>query len=340
METVAQSVNSYNYRKDLINALFDKERLNRCRAYVFIDTNILLWCYRANEYARDELLFLLEIIKKSNRLFFPAWVIQEYNNHLFKMNEDVFNPIKRISKDLRIKLDEFERYLTLTADNEFARKIREISSEVKTHINSLTKKSGNIREDIDCLTQGTVLGSNLTSLIENACIYGEYRFKNKIPPGYMDKNKEDNNYGDYIIWREIVDKCSSEDGADAIIITNDVKEDWVYAPSDILSSQKHKLKNDFEYINIPNNGRHESKLYLPHPFLEYEFKKIVGEDHNIYILNIDALSFMLASKDYNPETDQNFQQLAKAVSVEVKNTETATVIDFFIKNESSYKEII
>lgn len=339
MKTVKQNVNSYNYRKDLMEALCDKERWNRCRVYVFIDTNILLWCYRANEHAKNELLSLLEIIKKSNRLFFPAWVIQEYNNHLFKMSEDVFNPIKRISKDLKTKFDEFERYLTLTANNEFSKEIKDFSCKMKNRTDGLEKKSGNIREDIECLIQGSVLDSNLTSLIENACLYGEYRFKNKIPPGYMDKNKEDNSYGDYIIWREIVDKCSSEDGADAIIITNDVKEDWVYAPSHILSSQKCKLKvNDFKDVPIPNNGNHESKIYLPHPFLEYEFKKLVGEDNNIYILNIDALAFMLASKDYNPEENQNFQQLAQSVSVEIKHTVTAIVIEWFLKNKNSYKE--
>lgn len=339
MKTVTQRVNSYNYRKDLADALCDKERLNRCSVYVFIDTNILLWCYRANEHARNELLALLETIKKSNRLFFPAWVIQEYNNHLFKMSEDVFTPIKRISKDLNTKLCEFARHLLLTGDSEFAGKIKEISSEIKTRTDGLTKKSGNIRECIECLIQGSVLDSNLTSLIEYACIYGEYRFKNKIPPGYMDKNKEDNNYGDYIIWREIIDKCASENRSSAIIITNDVKEDWVYAPSYILSAQKDKSKNnDFSYIQIPNNGQHESKLYLPHPFLEYEFKKTVGEEYDICIINIDTIAFILSSKDYNPETNQNFSYLAQSVSVEIKNTVTAIVIEWFLKNESYYKE--
>lgn len=341
MKTVTQRVRSYDYRKNLIDALRDKERWNSCSAYVFIDTNILLWCYRANEHARNELLSLLETIKKSNRLFFPAWVIQEYSNHLFKMSEEVFNPVKRISKDLSTKLSEFEKHLVLTGDSEFAGKIKEISSEIRNRIPILIKKSGKIREDVECLIQGSVLDSDLISLIKDACLYGEYRFKNKIPPGYMDKNKEDNNYGDYIIWREIVDKCASANGASAIIITNDVKEDWVYAPSYILSSQKCKLKdNDFKDVHVPNDGKHESKLYLPHPFLEYEFKKTVGEEYELYIISIDTIAFMLSSKDYNPETNQSFSHLAQSVSVEIKNTYTSIVIEWLLKNESSCKEAV
>lgn len=343
MKTVTHSVDSYNYRKNLA------QNLNGY-SYVFVDTNILLWCYRVNEHVRNELLTLLETIKKSKRLFFPAWVIQEYNTHLLKMNEDVFNPIRRISKDLEVRINEFEKYFRLTAGND-NQEIKDFIYNIKTYTNTLKVKSisdtDNIRERIESLIQGSVLDSNLTSLIQDACLYGEYRFKNKIPPGYMDKNKEDNNYGDYIIWREIIDKCASEDGADAIIITNDMKEDWVYLPT-CISSKKLKRKNEekkhisehekYEYILIPNNGQQENKLYLPHPFLEHEFKKIVGVKYDFYILNIDELTFILSSKDYNIETNQNFSHLAKALSIKVNNTETAIVTEWFLKNRNYYTE--
>lgn len=50
------------------------------------------------------------------------------------------------------------------------------------------------------------------------------RNENKIPPGYCDKDKEEN-YGDYYIFYEIINRAK-EEKKNVIFITDDEKEDW------------------------------------------------------------------------------------------------------------------
>ena len=56
---------------------------------------------------------------------------------------------------------------------------------------------------------------------------GELRYKNQIPPGYLD---EDNKigfqkYGDLIAWRQIIENAKTEK-KDVILVIDDLKEDW------------------------------------------------------------------------------------------------------------------
>ena len=54
---------------------------------------------------------------------------------------------------------------------------------------------------------------------------GKERYKNNIPPGYKDSIKKENKYGDYIIWKEII-QFSKEHKKNIIFVTDDKKEDW------------------------------------------------------------------------------------------------------------------
>ena len=61
----------------------------------------------------------------------------------------------------------------------------------------------------------------------------DLRFKNRIPPGYMDatgKNEKDGlqRIGDLIVWYQIID-FATETKKPIILITNDVKIDWCYS---------------------------------------------------------------------------------------------------------------
>jgi hypothetical protein len=57
-----------------------------------------------------------------------------------------------------------------------------------------------------------------------------FRFPNKMPPGYRDARKEPplRAAGDYILWRQIVDRAQTTSGPHQpiLLITNDLKDDW------------------------------------------------------------------------------------------------------------------
>ena len=57
-----------------------------------------------------------------------------------------------------------------------------------------------------------------------------FRYPNLIPPGYLDADKVTplRAAGDYILWRQIIDKASRLNSLSRriLLVTNDVKEDW------------------------------------------------------------------------------------------------------------------
>ncbi|WP_313370952.1 PIN-like domain-containing protein [Sedimentibacter sp.] len=54
---------------------------------------------------------------------------------------------------------------------------------------------------------------------------GIQRYENKIPPGYCDHKKDDNEFGDLIVWKELLQK-SKLTKRPILFITRDKKEDW------------------------------------------------------------------------------------------------------------------
>ena len=66
---------------------------------------------------------------------------------------------------------------------------------------------------------------------------GLRRFKEQIPPGYKDDDKEEN--GDYYIFYSFMKKAK-EENKDIIFITDDVKEDWF----NIINGEKHGGRNE------------------------------------------------------------------------------------------------
>jgi hypothetical protein len=51
------------------------------------------------------------------------------------------------------------------------------------------------------------------------------RFAQKIPPGYMDAEKPNGGYGDYVVWAQLLDKAETS-SLPIVFVTNDTKEDW------------------------------------------------------------------------------------------------------------------
>lgn len=66
----------------------------------------------------------------------------------------------------------------------------------------------------------------------------QVRYVHKLPPGFKDDKKELNLFGDLIILLEVLEFCKSSNTKKAILITNDNKQDWVYAPSKISENSK------------------------------------------------------------------------------------------------------
>src|SRR5262249_51615234 len=71
------------------------------------------------------------------------------------------------------------------------------------------------------------------------------RFASKIPPGYMDRGKDRNPYGDYIVWLEILKQASARH-SDVLFVTGDQKEDWWRTESGMLRGPRIELTREMQ----------------------------------------------------------------------------------------------
>lgn len=230
------------------------ERLWR-DALIVLDTNVLLNLYRLPTTARDELISVLELLKE--RLWIPHQVALEFQRRRLtviaserKATEEALTATSDLVADIKKRVDalqidkrglgiESQPLLTEleTANNQLVEAIK------TTHSAQLDiSASDPVRERLDLLLEsrvGTapVNQTDLDSLVAN----GEDRYKERIPPGFADADKDKNpneasfifdhikyqrKFGDLILWRQLIQHAKNTNTKAVLLVTADRKEDW------------------------------------------------------------------------------------------------------------------
>ena len=103
--------------------------------------------------------------------------------------------------------------------------------EIENELDGCKKKHPNLldddelRDNITILFEGKVGMSYLPEKFKELCDLGTKRYENEIPPGFLDRGKDENQFGDLIIWFQIIDYAKSNEKS-IVFITDDGKEDW------------------------------------------------------------------------------------------------------------------
>lgn len=144
--------------------------------------------------------------------------------------------------------------------------------------------------------QAIALDTNVVELLENFGLYYSYRFEHKYPPGFMDSNKEYNSAGDLILWQEILQYCKSNVIKKVVLVTRDMKKDFVYAPKKIKENGKDRF----------NNG----KIKIADERLVDEFRSKVGTE-SFFIINFQQLVGVLSKS-----VSSQYRNLAVSVQID------------------------
>lgn len=88
---------------------------------------------------------------------------------------------------------------------------------------------------------------------EKYFLEAKIRYEKQIPPGYKDYKKPENEFGDYLIWKQMID-FSKNNHCPIIFVSNDIKEDWIedvaglkLGPRPELIDEFYKLTNQYFY---------------------------------------------------------------------------------------------
>jgi hypothetical protein len=148
---------------------------------------------------------------------------------------------KTLSAELeKLKLN--KRHSLIKVDD-FNRDINELFTKFEGELDTLKSsqqhlsKADSLKERLESLFELKV-GNAPKDQKEVDDLYkeAENRYKNKIPPGYLDNDKNDicvdsnliykKKYGDFLVWRQLLSYTRENEIKQVVFITNDLKEDW------------------------------------------------------------------------------------------------------------------
>ena len=237
---------------------------------VFIfDTSSILEIYSCVNNAQRTIMKILEHFKE--RIWIPAQVKYEYMKHrdevLLKPIAEKYHTPKGINNDIVKYIDDFlkktnNEYYHPYIDSQAQTEISALKGDLEEKIEKILKiqkrqydkRKKEIKEVIndDIIYQTFMKLShgeafNYQELLEIAK-EGEFRYRNGLPPGYKDDEKEGMRlYGDLIIWKEII-RYASINNKSVILISNDVKDDWYLKENrdkEVILEPRHELIKEF-----------------------------------------------------------------------------------------------
>ena len=241
--------------------------------FVF-DTNVLLHFYRYSGETLEQLLKIIEEFK--DRIWMPSKVADEFfDNRLGVLDKQI-----QAYGSLRNTLDKVEGDLTNNRQHPFItpaslKRFQELHGQIKNELDEeekrLLARSNNdeILQKIGELFDGRVGARFSQEDLDAIYAEGAERAEKKIPPGFKDVQSKASSgdnyriYGDFILWKQILEKASKEQ-CGAIFVSDDKKEDWW------LAFQGRKL-SPLPYLS------QEFYEKTKKPFLMYTVDKFIEE---------------------------------------------------------------
>ncbi|MEE9890902.1 MAG: PIN-like domain-containing protein [Stenotrophomonas geniculata] len=231
---------------------------------VVLDTNILLHLYRVPASTRTLLLSILERLK--DRLWIPHQVGIEYQRRRLGVIRDAFSASRRLLTDIEKAHEQFERAVQAAQpEKRGLRRIPAALTEIQTQVKRIRDDVHDaiadqlspaaddfIREAIDALI-GDKVGATPESqeVLTGWYKQGASRFALQMGPGYKDAKKAnspspkffaggltfESEYGDLVLWKQIIQHAAKEGIKKVVFVTQDNKEDWWCRVSDPANSE-------------------------------------------------------------------------------------------------------
>lgn len=294
------------------------------KTLILLDTNILAYLYKLHEAARREFFTWTDLVVQENRLKIPAWSAGEYLSRVTSRslqsytpkNKDPDQPKKALEAMLETAAMFVDETVLLSID--FAGSRNEFLTKFKNAVDALPKFTSafkhqfnpeKVHEEIQTHLSRAILSSDVVDLCARAAREGDVRIEHRLPSAFRDADKDQNRFGDLIIWYEILQhsKDYKEDFHNVLFVTNDEKSDWVYAPQRRIQNVRGVRKQ------VRNE---QSELKLIDPRLTAEFERVVGHQ-NVAICSLHSLI-----EGFSKDNAQEFGQLAAAIQINVEEIST------------------
>lgn len=241
-------------------------------AFFVFDSNVLLNFYRYSESTIKEFIEIIE--KITDKIWLPYQIGKEF--HKDRLN--VISKQSKIYAESSARIVEIQKefsnehrnpFLTKDLFTDLSNVLAQVMSELETKSKSFEDKllSDEILDKLTALFQNKIGEDYSEEKLKDIFSTGKVRYSNKIPPGYKDEAKPENDrYGDLIIWNQLIDKAKNEKKP-VVFITDDRKEDWWLENSGKTISPRPELRKEFFLLT-----NEQFYIYPPFKFLQYANK--------------------------------------------------------------------
>ncbi len=259
--------------------LNDKELKDLWEKCIFIfDANVLLNLYRYSQRTSKQLRKILNNDKIKNRIWIPYQFAKEYQTQRLKVINEQKCFYEKLILDIDKLIKNHKRHSFVNIDS--------LMKAVKVKIVDKQKKhpewniDDSIRDELTRIFDGKV-GEPFHFFSDedkkNKYKNWQERYLKKIPPGYEDiKKPEEERYGDLIGWLEIMD-YARDNKKSIIFITDDNTEDWWWRINGWTIGPRYELRK--EIINEAQSlfYMYNSKEFMQHTseYLKQKVDKFV-----------------------------------------------------------------
>jgi hypothetical protein len=202
-------------------------------ALIVLDANVLLLPFTTDVKNVEVIKDVYQRLVESDQIFLPAQAIREYLDNRAKKLADINESLQKKSTQsfnfvgahpLLGGLDQYQDVINLETNlkesiKNYQNKIRETLEAVQAWgWNDPVSKMYHEVLSERVLSDDALEMDNITKDLER-------RNTLNIPPGYKDKNKEQNQAGDLLIWHELLNLAENK-GQHVIFVSGDEKADW------------------------------------------------------------------------------------------------------------------
>lgn len=286
-----------------------KELLQNKNYIVVLDANILLKIYRSSPDYAEFALECLDRIK--DYVCIPFNVHWEYEKH---RKDEYKKKVKSIENSA-----ETCHQLVLSIGNKIKGQCGELSKngypDIDELVANLIEMVGDLEEQfssyfikhqnldflnnwdedkvLDLVNSFLKMPEPSATFIYKQCREGEYRYKEKTPPGYKDEKKDGvSKYGDLLAWAETYEYAASNN-KNIIFVTDDVKEDWWEKLDDGRILFRKELVKEFSRKTKIKKDKSESLKLIP--LVGYDLYQAIAREFMIEAP--DAISMILNATD-------------------------------------------
>lgn len=253
-------IHIYNFRTPGETLDFQLKSLDQCLTdgLLVLDANVLLLPLATGALALNAIERVYSKLIADDRLFVPAHALREYlANRSTKIKELIDQLMKKKEKSYSTSSSPLLQKASVFEELTVAEKsLKEEAAKVATILTKAIKeiKDWETNDPVSAMYRSLRLSSRLikdpVDLNDEAALKAfmqenDDRCENKVPPGFKDAGKSENDIGDFLIWKTVLGIGKENVGRDLTFVSGEIKTDWIYKSAGQTMHVREELIDEY-----------------------------------------------------------------------------------------------